>query len=153
MSTADVTKYCRAHNNQWCCLHWLRQIPNSKPMPRSIYDIYIYAFSRRFYPKWLTVHSGYTFFVSMCSLGIEPTTFALLTQCSNHWATGTLNYIAVTYRHIVQMICHGHFVQSSVDRLLGYLLPFFVLHFFICLFLASRNYEWFKLWIQNVVAI
>ncbi len=25
----------------------------------------------------------------MCSLGIEPTTFALLTQCSNHWATGT----------------------------------------------------------------
>ncbi len=26
----------------------------------------------------------------VCSLGIEPTTFALLTQCSNHWATGTL---------------------------------------------------------------
>ncbi len=35
------------------------------------------------------LHSGYNFFVSMCSLGIEPTTFALLTQCSNHWATGT----------------------------------------------------------------
>ncbi len=30
----------------------------------------------------------------MCSLGIEPTTFALLTQCSNHWATGTLNLAA-----------------------------------------------------------
>ncbi len=28
--------------------------------------IYIYAFSRRFYPKRITVHSGYTFFVSMC---------------------------------------------------------------------------------------
>ncbi len=27
---------------------------------------YIYAFSRRFYPKRLTVHSGYTFIVSMC---------------------------------------------------------------------------------------
>ncbi len=27
---------------------------------------YIYAFSRRFYPKQLTLHSGYTFFVSMC---------------------------------------------------------------------------------------
>ncbi len=27
---------------------------------------YIYAFSRCFYPKRLTVHSGYTFFVSMC---------------------------------------------------------------------------------------
>ncbi len=52
--------------------------------------IYIYAFSRRFYPKRLTVHLGYTFFCQyMCSLGIEPTTFALLTQCSNHWATGT----------------------------------------------------------------
>ncbi len=43
--------------------------------------IYIYAFSRRFYPKRLTVHSGYTFFCQyVCSLGIEPTTFALLTQ-------------------------------------------------------------------------
>ncbi len=46
---------------------------------------FIHAFSRRFYPKRLTVHSGYTFFCQyMCSLGIEPTTFALLAQCSNH---------------------------------------------------------------------
>ncbi len=30
----------------------------------------------------LHLHSGYTFFQYMCSLGIEPTTFALLTQCS-----------------------------------------------------------------------
>ncbi len=52
----------------------------------SLHVAYIYAFSRRFYPKRLTVHSGYTFFFCqyMCSLGIEPTTFALLTQCSNH---------------------------------------------------------------------
>ncbi len=27
--------------------------------------IYIYAFSRRFYPKRLTVHSGYTCFITM----------------------------------------------------------------------------------------
>ncbi len=48
---------------------------------------HIYAFSRHFYPKRLSVHSGYTFFCQyVCSLGIEPTTFALLTQC---WATGT----------------------------------------------------------------
>ncbi len=32
----------------------------------SIVYIYIYAFSRRFYPKRLTVHSGYTFFLSVC---------------------------------------------------------------------------------------
>ncbi len=28
--------------------------------------IYIYAFSRRFYPKRLTAHSGYTFVLSVC---------------------------------------------------------------------------------------
>ncbi len=28
--------------------------------------IYIYAFSRRFYPKRLTGHSGYTFVLSVC---------------------------------------------------------------------------------------
>ncbi len=44
---------------------------------------FIHAFSRCFYPKRLTVHSGYTCFCQyMCSLGIEPTTFALLMQCS-----------------------------------------------------------------------
>ncbi len=31
-----------------------------------LFYIYIYAFSKRFNPKWLTVHSGYIFFVSMC---------------------------------------------------------------------------------------
>ncbi len=42
-----------------------------------------FTFIRRFYPKRLTVHSGYTVFCQyVCSLGIEPTTFALLTQCS-----------------------------------------------------------------------
>ncbi len=48
----------------------------------SIY-IYIYAFSRRFYPKRLTVHSGYTCFVTMCvPWESNPQPFALLTQCS-----------------------------------------------------------------------
>ncbi len=43
------------------------------PTPPAVYYIYIYAFSRRFYPKRLTVHSGYTFFVSMCvSWEINP---------------------------------------------------------------------------------
>ncbi len=49
----------------------------------SVIYIYIYAFSRRFYPKQLTVHSGYNcFYQYVCFLGIEPTTFALLMQCS-----------------------------------------------------------------------
>ncbi len=49
-------------------------------------NIYIYAFSRRFYPKRLTsAFRLYIFCQSLGlsqSLGIEPTTFALLTQCS-----------------------------------------------------------------------
>ncbi len=36
--------------------------------PRQLYRLYIYAFRRCFYPKRLTVLSGYTFFVSMCVL-------------------------------------------------------------------------------------
>ncbi len=45
--------------------------------------IYIYAFSRRFYPKRLTVHSGYTFFVSISVLWeLNPQPFALLMQYS-----------------------------------------------------------------------
>ncbi len=45
--------------------------------------IYIYAFSRRFYPKRLTVHSGYTCFICMCvPWESNPQPFALLTQCS-----------------------------------------------------------------------
>ncbi len=44
---------------------------------------YIYAFSRRFYPKRLTVHSGYTCFITMCvPWELNPQPFALLTQCS-----------------------------------------------------------------------
>ncbi len=46
-------------------------------------SIYIYAFSRRFYPKRLTVHAGYTCFISMCvPWESNPQPFALLTQCS-----------------------------------------------------------------------
>ncbi len=42
-----------------------------------------------FYPKRLTVHSGYICFVSVCSLGIEPTTFCAANAMLYHWATGT----------------------------------------------------------------
>ncbi len=36
------------------------------------------------------IQSTHLYCQYVCSLGIEPTIFALLTQCSNHWATGTL---------------------------------------------------------------
>ncbi len=52
--------------------------------------VHIYAFSRRFYPKRLTVHSVYTCFSQyMCSLAIEPTTFHAANTMLYHWATGT----------------------------------------------------------------
>ncbi len=37
----------------------------------------------------------------VCSLGIKPTTFALLMQCSNHWATGTLLLSLLEIRVVV----------------------------------------------------
>ncbi len=64
--------------NQPVCGHWC------------FYGIYIYAFSRRFYPKRLTLHSSYSFTFDqlLLSLGIEPMILALLAPCSTIWATG-----------------------------------------------------------------
>ncbi len=55
-----------------------------------IFYIYIYAFSRCFYPKRLTLHSSYsfTFYQLLLSLGIEPMILAFLAPCSTIWATG-----------------------------------------------------------------
>ncbi len=53
--------------------------------------IYIYAFSRRFYPKRLSLYSSYSFYIFyqvLLSLGIEPMILALLAPCSTSWATG-----------------------------------------------------------------
>ncbi len=64
-----------------------------QPAPHLIWQyIYIYAFSRRFYPKRLTLHSSYsfTFYQLLLSLGIEPMILALLAPCSTIWATGKL---------------------------------------------------------------
>ncbi len=66
----------------------LKYSEEKKDLYSSLYSskelyIYIYAFSRRFYPKRLTVHSGYTFIVSVCvSWELNPQPIALLTQCS-----------------------------------------------------------------------
>ncbi len=51
--------------------------------------IYIYAFSRRFYPKRLT---GYTFSLVSVFLGIEPTTFCAADAMLYHWPTQEHNY-------------------------------------------------------------
>ncbi len=56
----------------------------------------------------LQAYSGYTFFCQyVCSLGIEPTTFALLMQCSNHWATGTQSSLQIRngYDYVFNRLC------------------------------------------------
>ncbi len=64
---------------------WLAHITSNRANYSYCY-IYIYAFSRHFYPKRLTVHSGYTFFFYqyVCSLGIEPTTFCAINAMLYH---------------------------------------------------------------------
>ncbi len=59
----------------------------------TLHYIYIYAFSRRFYPKRLTLHSSYSFTFDqlLLSLGIEPMILVLLTPCFTIWATGKIN--------------------------------------------------------------
>ncbi len=80
--------------------------------------IYIYAFSRRFYPKWLTHRNIQAiiivfFFISMCvPLGIEPTTFCAGNAMLYHWATGTLRIdlsAAVTshFQQYITLISEG----------------------------------------------
>ncbi len=60
-----------------------RKVDTLQENCQSNQTFYIYAFSRRFYPKRLTLHSGYTCFITMCvPWESNPQPFALLTQCS-----------------------------------------------------------------------
>ncbi len=52
---------------------------------------HIFTFSRRFYPKRLTVHSGYTFVLSVCVFPGNWTHNLCTTNAMlYHWAKGTL---------------------------------------------------------------
>ncbi len=53
VSTPDasgVTKFYRTYYNQWCCLDARRQIPNSKLLPHSIYDILTHIYNYLYCP-------------------------------------------------------------------------------------------------------
>ncbi len=54
---------------------WICSIHNW--MTQKVSNLKLFTFTRHFYPKRLTVHSGYTFCQYVCSLGIEPTTFCI----------------------------------------------------------------------------
>ncbi len=66
--------------------------------------IYIYAFSRRFYPKRLTVHSGWIFFVSMCVFpGNRTHNLCAANAMLYHWAPAS-----VLFTWCQSFKCHRH---------------------------------------------
>ncbi len=73
--------------------------------------IYIYAFSRRFYPKRLTIAFRLYIFISMCSLGIEPTTFCAADAMLYHWATQEHIYIQNS-----ELISHDSMFMELWDK-------------------------------------
>ncbi len=72
--------------------------------------IYIYAFSRHFYPKRLTTGSVFRLYIFcqyVCSLGIEPTTFCTANAMRYNWVTGT-------QFHIIEHIILSDFLIQQV---------------------------------------
>ncbi len=94
-----------------------------------IYYIYMHAFSRRFYPKRLTLH---VFCQYVCSLGIEPTTFCAANAMLYHWATGTLIYYDTR---------PNSFSTDYFDR--GYSPRWVFWNHFVCIFVlyVSKRFE------------
>ncbi len=64
--------------------------------------IYIYAFTRHFYPKRLTMHSGYTFVLSVCVFpGNRTHNLCAANTMLYHWATETrieVNTLCITHQ-------------------------------------------------------
>ncbi len=69
----------------------------------SFYFYSIYAFSRRFYPKWLRLNIICQY---VCSLGIEPTTFCTANAMLYHWATGKVYLVYLRYC-LYKLTCFG----------------------------------------------
>ncbi len=75
----------------------------------------------------LYLYSGYKFFVSMCSLGIKPTTFALLTQCSTtepqeHKTNKPNNFFAIKVSTSIILQITWHFIAllNNLDCILPF---------------------------------
>ncbi len=80
------------------------------------FTFFIYAFSRRFYPKWLTVHSGYTFSLVCVPWESNPQPFALLTQCSTtepHRNTVIVMFLSAVWTLILTAPIH---CRASIDE-------------------------------------
>ncbi len=78
------------HVRRWTKKWWVRRYQPKTPLiGHFVVELNKHVFDWLFFLPSAKMH--YTIiYVFMCSLGIERTTFALLTECSNYWATGTL---------------------------------------------------------------
>ncbi len=62
--------------------------------------------------------SGYTFFfffISMCSLGIEPTTFCAANAMLYHWATNMYNCTHNWFPAVCMYVCMYNQKENSVE--------------------------------------
>ncbi len=94
-ATSDVTVTSTRNWSifQWfnIWLLWSTETPEFRPTlsSTSVTFTFMYLADTFIQSDLQCIHVIHLYCQYMCSLGIEPTTFALLTQCSNHWATGT----------------------------------------------------------------
>ncbi len=80
--------HTQTHRDHFSC--WIMKIVVGVPHLYKL--LHLHAFSRRFYPKRLTLHICYTYFCQYVFPANRTHTFALLTMLAMlyHWATGTL---------------------------------------------------------------
>ncbi len=119
--------------------------------PLSCIYIYIYAFSRRFYPKWLTVHSGYTYFCQ-CRffLGIEPTTFCAANAMLHHWVTGTYSscWVGLCFTFLSKIIRNVKVNDmTSLSYRVAFLLVAIILSHVLLTLCKDIYIIWIRLWI------
>ena len=48
---------------------------------------------------WVYIHTGQAWKICLATVGIEPTTFGILAQCSANWATRSGRFEYVIFRN------------------------------------------------------
>ncbi len=87
--------------------------------------IYIYAFSTRFYPKRLTVHSGYTFVLPICVFpGNRTHNLCAANAMLYHWATGTYVFM---HGYVFLWLSDYEFIIKEENNIQSLILLFLVI--------------------------
>ncbi len=107
------------------------------------------------YPKRLTVHSGYTFVLSVCVIrGNRTHNLCAANAMLYHWATGTLvHFLEKKLIHVLieftfsahstckDRVCIGHLLRTALKRLLMWAAHVKCLQHFKCIRLHLYNYK------------